>query len=276
MKYFTPKFKLSADLPLQTMLKEKVGGLPWGLSPQQYPLCSDCGRSQTLIIQLVHHPERLDLGKSGRTLLVFQCTHGIAGNCQTWKGGHGANACIILEPEDLLCQLTPLPADNPELGIEAQIIDWVADDDGIPPKNVTPNGQVWGLPEDEGMTDEAYFELCSRAYSGTKTGGAACWIQDQCEAPSPGWKFVAQLDEVFTLEQKPFATDPVTLDLMQRNHIHKTIRSQYGDDRNPNDEPQWIEDGTWSFTGPNLGCGLGYIFVQLSGNTPKGWFFWQC
>lgn len=276
MEYFTPKFKLSADLPPQTTLKEKVSGLPWGLSPQQYPMCSDCGRSQTLLIQLVHHPKRFDLGKPGRTLLVFQCTYEPAGTCKTWDGGHGANACIILEPEDLVSQLTPLPADNPELGIEAQIIDWAPNDDGIPSENVTPNGEVWSLPDDRDMDDDAYFEMCSRAYSGTKIGGAPSWVQDQGEAPSPGWKFVAQLGEQYALEEKPSATDPVTLDLMQRGHIHASRRLKEGDDRKPRGDRQWIEDGTWEFSGPNLGLGLGYIFVQTSDDKPKGWFFWQC
>ncbi|EDX83070.1 hypothetical protein S7335_248 [Synechococcus sp. PCC 7335] len=275
MKYFTPTFKLSADLPPQTELKEKVGGLPWGLPPQQYPICSDCGRSQTLLIQLVHHPERLDLGKPGRTLLVFQCTYEPAGYCQTWAGGHGANACLILEPEDLICEMTPLPADNPELGIEAEIVNWTAHDDGIPDRNVTPNGQIWSLP-DEDMDTDAYFKLCDRAYVGTKLGGAPAWVQDQGEAPSPNWNFVAQLDEQFKLEEKPTATDSATLDLMQRNHIHAFRRLQEGDYSKPRSEWQWIEDGTWLFSGPNLGCGSGYIFVQPSKSEPKGWFFSQC
>jgi hypothetical protein len=275
MKYFTPKFKLSADLPQQTALKEKVGGLPWGLSLERYPVCSDCGRSQTLIIQLVHHPERLDLGRSGRTLLVFQCTYE-PGVCQTWDGSHGANACIILEPEELTSELTTLPSDAPELGIEAQITDWVPADDGIPPENVTPNGEVWCLPDDETMDDDAYFDMCYQAYGGTKLGGAPAWVQDQGEAPSPGWRFVAQLDEQFVLERKPSTTDAVTLDLIQRNHISVSRRLKEDSASKPRDKWEWIEDGTWQFTGPNLGCGLGYIFVQPLKCEPKGWFFWQC
>ena len=59
MKYFVPQFKLSIDMPPQTKPEDKVGGLPWGLPSERYPICCDCGKSQSLLIQLVHHPERL-------------------------------------------------------------------------------------------------------------------------------------------------------------------------------------------------------------------------
>ena len=267
MQYFVPRLKLSADLPPQTKLTDKVGGLPWGLPPEQYPTCSDCGRSQALIIQLVHHPERLDLGKAGRTLLVFQCSYysDETSPCEIWAGGHGANACLVAEPEDLVNQLTPLPSDDPELYIEAVITNWVTSDDGIPPECVQPNGEIYSLSD-----DDDFFELGSRAESGTKLGGAPLWQQDQGEAPQQqGWRFVAQLDEQYELEEKPTATDPVTADLMQRGHIHLARRYHQESD-------EWREDGKWEFSGPNFGTGLAYVFVRMADNEIEGWVFSQC
>ena len=255
MKYFVPKFKLSADLPLQTELRDKVGGLPWGLTPEEYPVCSKCGKSQSLIIQLVHHRERLNLGRIGRTLLVFQCTHNFR-NCIPSKGGSGSNACFIVEPENLVDEITPMPLDLPDLGIEAQIIDWIAYDDGIPPENVTPEGNLKGLSDE----DDDYLDLEDKAYAGTMLGGVPFWVQDPGEAPSPRWNFVAQLDEYYELDEKPSSTAPNILDLMRRNHICFDRKNE-----------------KWNFTGPNLGCGLGYVFVRHRHNDkPEGWFFWQC
>ena len=252
MKYFVPQFKLSIDMPPQTKPEDKVGGLPWGLPSERYPICRDCGKSQSLLIQLVHHPERLDLGRPGRNLFVFQCNHD-AGGCATWAGGYGANACFILEPEDLVNQLTPLPKDDPYVEVEAHIIDWVRGDDGIPQEKVTPNGDFCELTDDE--FDEVYQQPTPRV--GMRLGGVPTWWQDSCEAPRPDWKFVGQLYGEYCLAEEP-STEAKRSAKGQTGHIH-----------------QW-RDGEWGFNGPNLGCGTGYIFIRLQTEKPEGWFFWQC
>lgn len=141
--FYPKKLTLSANLPLQTQLEDKVGGLPWGLPIEKYPICCDCGRSQSLIAQLVHHPQRLDLGKLGRTLLVFHCNRG--STCAAWEGGYGANACLIIEPEELTDKPTPLPPDAPPLEVDARILAWEMDDDGIPAERVAADGRVLGV-----------------------------------------------------------------------------------------------------------------------------------
>ena len=112
MRYFVPNSQLAIELPPQSSPHDKLGGIPWGLPPDRWPICSGCGGSQSLLAQFFHHPVHLDLGRSGRVLSVFQCNHD-PGMCLTWEGGSGANACFVTELEDLTNELTPLPSDLP-------------------------------------------------------------------------------------------------------------------------------------------------------------------
>src|SRR5450830_1027219 len=100
MRYFVPVPRISTELAQQTRPEDKFGGLPWGLPPQSWPTCVECGASQSLLAQFVHHPVRLDLGREGRLLSVFQC-NADPGMCASWERNSGANACLITEPEDL-------------------------------------------------------------------------------------------------------------------------------------------------------------------------------
>ncbi len=242
MKYFVPNLKLSVDLPPQEKLEDKLGGLPWGLRPEHYPVCTHCGKSQSLLAQFVHDPERLDLGKAGRTLLVFQCNHD-AGSCPTWEGGSGANACLVLDPEELSDSLTPMPADSPLIEVEARITDWLVYDDGIPTDEMATffnDDQRWGLPD----------ETLDSVYIDTKLGSVPAWVQSAEEAPGEGWTFIGQLGNAYQFFQEPAA--------------------QTGVDVYPYSE-------CWACEGPNFGdAGTGYIFLRRQSGKPDGWFFWQC
>src|SRR5436190_1213800 len=130
MRYFLPDIRLAAEMPPQAHLQDKLGGVPWGLSPTRWPKCSNCGRSQSLLAQFVHQRDRLDLKREGRVLFVFQCNHGM---CSTWEGGSGGNACFVLEPDELIDALSPVPDDGPLIEREARIMGWLEKDDGISP-----------------------------------------------------------------------------------------------------------------------------------------------
>ncbi|MDX2216204.1 MAG: hypothetical protein SFY66_23260 [Oculatellaceae cyanobacterium bins.114] len=242
MRYFVPNLKLSVDLPPQEKLEDKLGGLPWGLKPEHYPICSDCGKSQSLLAQFVHHPERLDLGKPGRTLLVFQCNHN-PGFCPTWEGGSGANACVVLDSEELSDHLTPLPSDAPFLELEARIVDWVIQDDEI------------SLDEESAFYDEERLrnlpdETHEKVYAGTKLGSVPEWVQSSDEAPGVGWTFIGQLSDSYKFFQKPSS----------QKGVYIYLSSEY-----------------WGCEGPNFGDGgIGYIFLRHQSERPDGWFFWQC
>lgn len=251
MQYFFPILALSMNLPPQTQTEDKVGGLPWGLPIEKYPVCCDCGRSQSLLVQLMHHPQRLDLERAGRALFVFHCNYD--SDCATWEGGHCANACFVLEPEELTTQLTPLPSDNPPLEVEVRIVGWKADDDGMPEDRVTPNGQIIGFEENHNERMNFYEEhLVEKDFLGLKLGGCPLWIQDPREAPQPGWKFAAQLDITgLVLDEEPI--EP------------------------PKDEFIYqLDDGRWHCQWPNLGSATGYVFIRPQAERMQGWFFYQC
>lgn len=248
MRYFVPDLRLAAERRSKSGPVEKFGGQPWGLNPERWPKCSACGKSQSLIAQFRHAPERLDLGKEGRILYVFQCNHH-PGDCPTWKGGSGANACFVVEPEDSTRRRTPRPKDAPEVENEAYIVGWVEREDGVP-ESEAPHF----------FRERAYYklsdDLVSLVSSNSKLGGVPCWLQSPGESPSQadGWQFIGQIEGALS-----FLTPPATL-------------------------PSWVSpdpaqrDGrTHRGQGPNFGGGgIGYLFIRSVEPTPEGWFFWQC
>jgi hypothetical protein len=82
MRFFAPVLKLGTNMESQVQLEEKFGGLPWGLPANRWPNCRESGKPQSMIAQLKHHSEPLDLGKDGRVMFVFQCNHD-PGGCET-------------------------------------------------------------------------------------------------------------------------------------------------------------------------------------------------
>jgi hypothetical protein len=123
-----------------------------------------------LVAQIEHHAEWCDLGREGRALFVFQCANG--GDCETWSWRSGANACVVVEPDDRGAGITRAPS-----GVEgwpaACVVSWVAKDEGI---------------------DADAIE------QGTKLGGVPCWVQSESDGPGEGWRFVLQIDDAHRLE----------------------------------------------------------------------------
>ena len=119
MKYFVPDIRVADEvgdwfLVEKPIITERLGGRPWGLSQDRWPKCRQCGKSQSLLAQFSHDDQRLNLGRTGRVLFVFQCAHK-PGLCDSWEAFSGANACFVAEPEDLTNAETDLPADSPPL-----------------------------------------------------------------------------------------------------------------------------------------------------------------
>lgn len=245
MRYFVPVLRLTAELPPQSRPEDKLGGLPWGLSPRLWPTCSDCGNSQSLLAQFVHHPPRLDLGRPGRILSVFQCNHD-PGMCATWQGGSGANACFVTEPEDLVAELAVLPKDSPHLEREARIVEWLERDDEISEEQAAlffSATEFFELPDPE--ADKPTWS--------TRLGSVPRWIQSPDEAPD-GWTFIGQLDSTYSFFSAPqSATSGVV------------------------EDPGKWEGRSHFCEGPNFGDGgIAYLFLNKTQSTPEGWFFWQC
>lgn len=242
MKYFVPQVKLSADLPVQHNIEEKFGGYPWGLRQADWPMCKECGAHQTLLAQLAHHPEHLNLGASGRMLFVFQCTDG----CSSWEGGSGCNACFVMDVEELTDSVTPLPQDAPLPEVEVRILGWLEFEDAVQPEQLPAF-----FDEDQHM--ELAEDVLDAIPSITKLGGAPVWCQSPNEAPKD-YQFVAQLEESHSIFEKPQDTE----------------WQGYSEPHMP-----WKQ--RWTVGEHNFGSGSAYIFLRYKpGEKPDGWFFWQC
>ncbi len=246
MHYFVPILRLAEELPAQAALQDKLGGLPWGLRPSDWPKCRECGKSQSLLAQFVHDPARLDLGRAGRVLSVFQCNHD-PGMCSTWEGGSGANACLVMEPESLIAGISPLPSDSPVVEREARAVEWLERDEGISAAQAARFfswDDLRQLPESE----------IRKATLSTKLGGVPSWIQSPDEAPKDGWRFIGQLNSFYSFLLPP----SVNVSGVSEDKNHLEGRSHY----------------CW---GPNFGdCGIGYLFLRDMTAVPEGWFFAQC
>ena len=246
MRYFVPNLRLSAELPPQSSPEDKLGGLPWGIGPNHWPTCRGCGKAQSLLAQFVHHSVRLDLGRSGRVLSIFQCNHD-PGMCATWEGGSGANACFVTEPEDIIPEMAVLPLDSPSVDREARVVEWIERDDGVAEEHAVrffSSSEFYDLPESE---------LAKVTWS-TRLGSVPRWIQSPDEAPTDGWRFIGQLDSTYSFFQAPKIKESgITEDIE-----HWEGRSHYCE-------------------GPNLGDGgIAYLFLRMGSSKPEGWFFWQC
>jgi hypothetical protein len=246
MRYFVPVLRLSEELSPQSAAQDKLGGRPWGLPAGRWPTCGDCGRSQSLLAQFLHHPVRLDLGRPGRLLSVFQCNHD-PGLCATWDGRSGTNACFVSEPEELLPSLSLLPEDWPPVDREARVVEWLQRDDGLAPESASAffaRSKFSDLPEEE----------ADRPTWSTRLGGVPRWLQHPELPPGEGWIFVGQLDSTYS-----FLTPP-------SDHSAGVIA-----------DPERWEGRSHYCEGPNLGDGgLAYLFIRRTGAVPEGWFSWQC
>lgn len=247
MRYFVPVPRLADELGPQSELEDKLGGLPWGLSTDSWPTCHECGKSQSLLAQFVHHQTRLDLGREGRVLSVFQCNHD-PGMCATWERNSGANACLITEPEELFQSLATLPMDAPVVEVEARIVAWMEREDQV---------SVDSVPSffDEQKFNALPDEEASKPTWSTRLGGVPRWLQSPDEGPKGDWAFVGQLDSTYSFFQKPEASE--------RTGIVEDVE-------------QW-EGRTHCCDGPNFGDGgIAYIFIRNTATEPEATIFWQC
>jgi hypothetical protein len=273
MKYWVPDLLLATQLPPQQELEDKLGGLPWGLPENLWPACRSCGNPQSLLAQFIHHADRLDLGAEGRVLFVFQCNYD-PGQCPTWEGGGGSNACLILPRDALTSKLAAPPRGDVKLETEARVRRWLEHDDGIPEdlyRSFIDDKSIWSLPE--GVTD--------KVATGTKLGGAPAWLQGADEGSGQGWRFVGQLDSTYSFYSPVPTPDVIGC------HIGRKVDGQYIYDKPAKlkaGAPDWAfvdeeqyEGRSWLTEGPNFGDGgIGYIFVRTTAGATEGWFFWQC
>lgn len=249
MRYFVPDIRVASELPAQSCPQDKFGGLPWGLALDAWPKCRTCGRSQSLLAQFLHHSARLDLGREGRSLFAFQCNHD-PGRCASWDRSAGANACFVVEPEDLHGgRLTPVPADHPSVEREVQVVRWIERDDGLPDALAAA---FYDLRAYDAL-DDAHLKAVTWS---SRMGGVPRWVQTPAGAPpqSAGWRFVGQLDSTYSFLSPPLIDVPWVLP-----------------------DPDRYEGRTHLAVGPNFGDGgIAYLFLRSGPTLPEGSFHWQC
>ena len=198
MRYFTPRLQIASLAGEQTKLLSKIGGVPWGLPPEKWPVC--CGQPEKLLAQLCHEPPMLDLGAPGAVLHLFQCLECLG------IGEFGRDA-FVLDQSEFRGGLVRIPKydHSPDLGArligEFWITGWKEEDDGIPTARFSEffdERKLWKLQEEFPKIE--WFDCRMN----TKFGGSPRWTGNGPMGfpPSP-FEYLFQLDNYLYLEGPP-------------------------------------------------------------------------
>jgi hypothetical protein len=249
MRYFVPRLSPSGQ-GRRNGFKEKLGGRPEGLPPSLWPACAECGGPMSLIGQFEHHGERLDLGREERRLFVFMCDND-PGTCATWEANSGANACLVVEPEQAGTEAAEAPRPAPVWN-EAIIVGWTERDDGID-ESLRP--RFFSDSDYYGSTDRPGIdhEVAERVPMATKFGSVPLWLQSSEEGPADH-DFIGQIDCQMPFEEEPDRIEPW----------------MSAGDGSPESPLYWA-------SGPDFGdCGIAYLFADRRLDPPVIRMFWQC
>lgn len=193
MKYFVPTLQKVSDFNIQTTFQEKLGGLPFGLPADKYPVCKECENPMIFLAQFIHDKERLNLGKEGRNLFVFVCDYediDYFSPCESWDANSGANACFVVGLENLTNIETKIPESKTSVLRETLIKGWTELDDGI---TIEESRYFLETQKYDEIEFSKFAELLDKTKEHTKLGGLPYWIQYP-EIPSGNYKFIGQLD----------------------------------------------------------------------------------
>ena len=283
MKYFVPELALGPLLPPQTQLAEKFGGLPWGLPLSKWPTCAGCGNPQSHLATFVHQAGRLDLGKEGRVMLVFQCNHSPnETDCETYEAGSGANAVVFLDAAEIGIGLTLPPAPGATKEIEMRVVEWAEQQDLVTPE-LEPSFYDAVKHWDLYLEQEAIHNSVA---DGAKLGSVPGWIQDAA-AIAPPFRFTAQLGYSYHFPDPLPTADELGATVWVLDHAHRRAGYQVTEPAHPDPTVRgkvYVSDITLLRYGSGFDVeaaefgdgGSGYVFVNPDPDTPQGWFMWQC
>lgn len=221
----------------------RFGGLPIGLAANKWPRCKECGVKMTFLFQMKHHLERLNLGREGRVLYLFQCE--TENNCSTWDAEAGCNSVIIVEPEEWDdTPITDVPQDETRMIPAIAVASWES-------REQREKEDVW-----------------------THVGGNPIWIQGE-EDLGTGYQFAAQLDFSLRVVVSDLSELPIE-ETVEHDGI-RSYRLKVG-----RDDYVWISassstPNTYNCMFANFGdSGSGYVFVNPAEERATGRFIWQC
>jgi hypothetical protein len=262
MRFFKAELQPGVLLPPQHEFQDKFGGLPWGLPADRWPVCATCGQPLSLLAQLRHHAERLNLGRDCRILHVFQCADWWNTCCHPFEWGSGSSACFILEPEQMGSGLTPLPArvgnaEDPWAWFghpTTRVTAWVEREESIPAEHWDAYfGERWW---------EVPFELREAIDFGPKLGGIPFWgnVGTSDHLPAP-WRLAVQFPDYISFP----AAMPDDFNQMTDECGTTLIKNAWRS-----------EDGSgWDVQWANFATGVGYVYVNDEADPPSCYFTWQ-
>ncbi len=108
--------------------------------------------------------------------------------CETWDGTYGANACFVLEPEEIENNLSIIPEDQPVPEKEMRIVNWTENNDDV----IASEADAFSDSDKYFELEEEKFETISEE---TKLGSVPYWL----EAPDEmlkDYRFVGQINSL--------------------------------------------------------------------------------
>lgn len=166
--------------------RERVGGVPSGLSVELHPRCMSCGQAMTFIGQFAHHNERLPLSSVSSVLFAFLCEDY---DCAETAGIPGlsspSHSTMVLEFDSRHSTGTTDSGGLDIVGWSIVQEYYLSGADGFLFHGAEPG--------DEMRTTMDVYAAAPPPHGGTKIGGVPAWIQDPAfGAVGSGLTYVAQ------------------------------------------------------------------------------------
>ncbi|AUT49855.1 hypothetical protein [Achromobacter sp. AONIH1] len=183
-------------------LAHKLGGLPWGLPVARWPLCAECGRPMSHLLQAPgpaadEASPALPL-QADEVLYAFKCEWDSI--CSFWEEDGGANAVFTVPRAELADGPTAPPAHAedgaPEILPELVVADWRIADDGAPAE-LESAFYDYGLHD--GLPDEIAHPHDWASEWRTKFGGVPYWTANGAQGV-PAGRLLLQIDNWVQLE----------------------------------------------------------------------------
>ncbi len=231
--------RLVADRPRNC--REKVGGLPLGLSVDLWPFCASSKRPMNFVLQFDHHPGWLDLGRD-RSVLVF-VAHTLGPDSATFESGD--HKVLLVERKELGTELTQPPPGGVRIYPEAWVEGWDTYQNPVPPflEKKFLEEKTWSQVEDSpewGVPANRRRQLLDELSSRGRMGGPPCWL-GRPSLPEGKFRFAGQFQQSWPL-----------------HHPRPGVDGQ-----------------RYLLEGPDFAGGIAYLFLPEERSVSEGRLTWQ-